>query len=185
MLLVKTPLLLGVFIFLFSCENDVQVIRELTAKQDSAIYSAFNVEIKYSTNGITNGLMKAKLLNRFVDNHSETYLEFPEGVQMFFYDEQGNITSTLKADYSIFYEDKGEWIARYNVEVVNESNEKLNTEYLLWLRKEEKISSDQPVTITTEEGVFYGENGFVSNQEFTDWEIININDSFFDFKSDK
>lgn len=184
--ILKTPLLLGVFIFLLSaCENDIQEVRELTAKQDSAIYSGFDVEIKYSTNGITNGLMKAKVVNRFIESNNETYLEFPEGMHMSFFNKEGAVTSTLKANYSIFYEDKGKWIAKYDVEVVNENKEKLNTEYLIWLREEQKITSDRPVKITTAEGVFYGENGFVSDQEFTEWEIININDSFFDFETDK
>jgi LPS export ABC transporter protein LptC len=184
--LLKAPLFLGVFIFMFSCENDIQEIRELTAKQDSAIYSAFNVEIKYSTNGKTTGLMKAKVLNRFIEADGKTYInEFPEGMHMIFYNKEGKATSNLKSNYSIYYEDEGRWIAKYDVEVVNENNEKLNTEYLIWLRDEEKITSDQWVKITTEDGVFYGDNGFVSNQEFTSWKIFNINDSFIDFEDEK
>ncbi len=125
--------------FLFSCENDVQEIRELTAKQDSAIYSAQNVEIKYTTNGIPTGFMKAPILSRFLDEGNKSHIEFPKGMNMFFYNDSGIVTSTLKSNYAIYYEDEGKWIAKYDVEVVNENGEQLNTEYLVWLRDEEKI----------------------------------------------
>jgi lipopolysaccharide export system protein LptC len=117
--IIKAPLLVGVFIFMFSCENDIQEIRELTAKQDSAIYSAQNVEIKYSSNGKLSGLMKTPVLNRYFEGNNKTYLEFPKGMLMFFYNADEVVTSTLKANYAIYYEDEGRYIAKYNVEVVN------------------------------------------------------------------
>jgi len=169
----KTPVILGVFIFLFSCENDIKEVCELTAKQDSAIHSAQNVEIQYSTNGKISGLMKTPLLNRFFEDNKKSYIEFPKGIEIFFYNDSAVVTSTLKANYAIYYEDEERWVAKYDVEVVNENGEKLNTEYLVWLRNEEKITTDQFVKVTTNDGIIYGEDGFVSNQTFTTWEVIN------------
>ncbi len=169
----KAPILVGVFIFIISCENDIQEIRVLTAKQDSAIYSAQNVEIRYSSNGKPTGLMEAPVLNRFVEGKDKSYIEFPAGTKMYFYSDSGNVTSTIKSNYSIYYEDEGRWIAKYDVEVVNESGEKLNTEYLVWLRNEGIITSDQFVKVTTDDGIIYGDDGFKSNQTFTNWEVIN------------
>lgn len=169
----KTPYLLGVFVFFVACENDIQEVRDLTLKQDSAIVSAINVEINYSTNGNRTVLMKSPELLRYVNGVEKPYLEFPQGMKMFFYDDEGNITSTLKANYSIYYEEEGRWIAKYDVEAVNEEGEQLNTEYLVWLQDEEKISTDQFVKITTTDGIIYGDDGFVSNQSFTSWEVIN------------
>ncbi|MFA6402273.1 MAG: LPS export ABC transporter periplasmic protein LptC [Salinivirgaceae bacterium] len=169
---VRTPLLLGVLVFLWGCENDIEKVKELTAKQDSAIVSARNIEMIYTTKGIYNVLMKAPLLNRYIEEKQKTYLEFPEGVSLFFYDEKGKVTSTLKANYSIYYEDEGRWIARYDVVAVNDKGETLNTEYLIWLQKEKTISSDQFVKVSTADGVLYGD-GFVSDQTFSSYEIIN------------
>jgi len=171
--LAKTPLLLGVFVFFISCENDIEEVRELTTKQDSAIISATNVKMQYTTNGQTDVIMETPLLQRFIESNGETYLEFPDGIHLYFYNDSGTVTSTLKANYSIYYEDKGRWIAKYNVEAVNEKGEKLNTEYLVWQRDKEQISSDQFVKLTTNEGVIYGDDGFVANQTFTSWEVIN------------
>ena len=73
-LLLKTPYVLGVFVFFAACENDIQEVRELTAKQDSAIVSAINVEINYSTNGNKSVLMKAPVLNRYSTGEENAYL---------------------------------------------------------------------------------------------------------------
>ena len=165
---------LSVFLLIFaSCENDIQQVNDLTLKQDSAILSATNVEITYTNNGIRTVLMKSPELRRYVNNVDKPYLEFPQGLKMFFYDKKGDITSTLRANYSIYYEEEGKWIAKYDVEAVNEEGEQLNTEYLIWLRDEETISTDQFVKITTNDGIIYGDDGFVSNQSFTKWEVIN------------
>lgn len=170
--LFKTPLLLGVLAFLASCENDIQKIKELTAKQDSAIVSAKNIEMKYTTLGINNVLLKAPELNRYIESNKKSYLEFPQGMHISFYNDSGRVTSTLKANYSIYYEDEGRWIARYNVEATNETGEILNTEYLIWLQNEAKIKSDQFVKITTPDGIIYGD-GFESDQTFSSWEVVN------------
>lgn len=170
--MLKTPIIIGVLAFLWSCENDIQKVKELTAKQDSAIVSAQNIEMRYTTNGINNVIMNAPVLNRYIDEGKKTYLEFPDGMKLRFYNDSGQVTSTMRANYSIYYEDEGKWIARYDVEATNENGETLNTEYLVWLQNEQKISSDQFVKITTADGIIYGD-GFVSDQTFSSWEVLN------------
>jgi LPS export ABC transporter protein LptC len=171
-ILLKTPLFIGVLVFLCSCENDIQKVKELTAKQDSAIVSAQNIEMRYTTRGINNVIMNAPILNRYMDEGKKSHLEFPKGMILKFYNDSGQVTSTMRANYSIYYEDEGRWIARYDVEATNETGEILNTEYLVWMQNEQKISSDQFVKITTADGVIYGD-GFVSDQSFSSWEVIN------------
>ena len=174
-IIIKTPyVLLGVFIFLISsCENDIQKVRELTAKQDSALIIAQKVEINYTTYGIKTVLMKTPELRKYSEKNEESYIEFPKGIKMYFYDKDGKVSSTLKANYSIYYEEEGRWIAKYDVEAINKKGERLNTEYLIWLRDKQTISSDQFVKITTNDGIIYGDNGFTSDQTFSNWEVIN------------
>jgi len=174
-IIIKTPyVLLGVFVFLISsCENDIQKVRELTAKQDSALIIAQKVEINYTTYGIKTVLMKTPELRKYSEKNEESYIEFPKGIKMYFYDKDGKVSSTLKANYSIYYEEEGRWIAKYDVEAINKKGERLNTEYLIWLRDKQTISSDQFVKITTNDGIIYGDNGFTSDQTFSNWEVIN------------
>lgn len=169
----KTPIFLGVLAFLMACENDIKEVQELTAKQDSAIVSAKNVEMKYTVNAKIHVLMSAPVLNRYFEQDGKSYTDFPKGMNLKFYDDEGNVSSTLKANYSIYHESEGIWEAQYDVEAVNEKGEKLNTEYLIWHQESERISTDRFVTMTTKDGVIYGDDGFVSNQDFTEWEVIN------------
>jgi LPS export ABC transporter protein LptC len=62
---------------------------------------------------------------------------------------------------------------RYNVEVINEKGEKLNTERLVWDEQKKKITSNAFVKITTAKEVITG-NGLEANQDFTKYEIKNI-----------
>lgn len=159
--------------FLFSCENDIEQVKELTARQDSAIISAQQVKIVYTTNGKKNVVMDAPELDRYQDGKENSIIEFPKGLKMYFYDETGKETSSLRANYSIYYEKEGKWIAKYDVEAVNEDGVKLNTEYLVWLQNEALIKTDHFVKVTTNEGIIYGDDGFVSDQTFSEWEVIN------------
>lgn len=169
---VKTPIIIGVFMLLFACENDIEEVREISAKQDSASMSVKQVEISYSLLGKQKILMKAPKLERYVKSKKEVILIFPEGVKIVFYDSVETETSMLKANYSIYYESEGIWEAKSDVEATNEKGEKLNTEYLVWNQKEETISSDQLVKMSTEDGIIYGD-GFISDQEFSSWEVQN------------
>lgn len=172
-LLIKTPIIiLGVLLLFTRCENDIAKVQELTAKQDSAIVSVNDVEMTYTLQGKIQIYMKAPLLNRFVEANGTSYSDFPQGVYLEFYNENGIKSSSLKANYSIFHESEGIWEAFYDVVAINEKNEKLNTEYLVWNQKEEIISSDKFVTMTTQDGVIYGD-GFKSDQEFSSWEVIH------------
>lgn len=168
----KTPILLGVFVLFIACENDIEQVRELTAKQDSAIISIKNVEIQYTTRGLNKVMMVAPRLNRYVEDKEKSTLIFPEGMEIFFYDSVGVKSSSLRANYSIYYEDRGIWEAQYDVVAINSEGDQLDTEFLVWNRDKETISTDQLVKMSTSDGIIYGD-GFISNQEFTSWEVIN------------
>ena len=61
--------------------------------------------------------------------------------------------------------------AKYDVVIVNSEGERLNTEHLIWDRKNQRIYSNVFVTITTEDEVIMGE-GFESNESFTKYKIL-------------
>ncbi len=180
-LIIKTSFILEVLILLASCKNDIKKVQEFKAKQDSAIVSAKNIKLHYTINGKLQTIMTAPILNRYVKYEGKTYSEFPEGVHITFFDKFGKESSYIKANYSIYYEDDGIWEAQYDVVAVNEKGERLNTEYLIWKQKEETISSDRYVTMTTTDGIIHGK-GFEANQDLSAWEIkqgsgiINVNE---------
>lgn len=155
-----------------ACENDIEQVREISAKQDSATISAKMVEISYSANGVQKVLMTSPKLEHYEKIKNEVTLIFPLGIQIVFYDSLGNEASKLRANYSIYYESEGIWEATNDVVATNEKGEQLNTEYLIWNQEEATISSDQLVKMSTADGIIYGD-GFKSDQTFSSWEVQN------------
>jgi LPS export ABC transporter protein LptC len=172
-ILARALTLVGALVFFISCENDIQKVNELTAQNDTAIMKAKEVEMTYSLKGIVKVRMRAPELKRFEKEPGKSILEFPSGLDMYFYDSTGVITSQIKAKYSIYNEYNGIWEAKNDVEAINDKGEKLNTEYLVWDREKEKISSNQFVKVTTLTDIYYGD-GFESDQSFNQWEVFNI-----------
>jgi LPS export ABC transporter protein LptC len=63
--------------------------------------------------------------------------------------------------------------AKYAVEVVNKTGEKLETERLIWDEQNKRIYTDAFVKITTATEVIRG-TGMESNQDFTKYQIKHV-----------
>ncbi|MFH1004141.1 MAG: LPS export ABC transporter periplasmic protein LptC [Bacteroidota bacterium] len=162
-------------LFFFSCQTDIQTINLITSQKNLPSESMKESEIIYSDSGKVKMKLTAPLLDRY--QKENPYIEMPEGVHLFFYDDSMNINSELKANYGIRYEKEGTMEAKRNVEVVNVKGEKLNTEHLIWNEVKHIIYTEAFVKITTANEVIYGD-GLESNQDFTKYKIKNIKGTF-------
>jgi len=160
---------------LFSCENDINTVNSLTTKDQSAFEISKNVELYYSENSKVQVLVKAPLLERYLGERP--YLEMTQGIEVYFYDSLMTISSQLKANYAISYENDKITEAKNNVVVINEKGEQLNTEHLIWDERKAIIYSNVFVKITTAEEVLFGE-GFESDERFEKWQIKKPTGSF-------
>jgi LPS export ABC transporter protein LptC len=158
-----------------SCQNDIQTINLLITGKNLPSETMKDVEIVYSDSA----RIKMKLTGPKLDRYSgeKPHIVFPNGMNILFYNDSMKISSKLKADYGIRYEEAGEMEAKRNVEVVNIKGEKLNTEDLLWDEAKDRIYTNVFVKITTGDEVIYGD-GLESNRDFTKWRIKNIKGSF-------
>lgn len=157
---------------LFSCtSDDIKQINFPIDLSTLPMQSAKNVEILYSDSAILKIKIVAPVLERYT-NTEDPYIEFKDGINVFFYDENKNIESSLKANYAIFDEKTETWEAKEDVVVINKKGEIINTELLIWDRKNEKLTSDKFVKITTAEEILYGE-GFEADQNFNNYTIHN------------
>jgi LPS export ABC transporter protein LptC len=147
----------------------------LTSRSQAPIQEVKDIEIIYSDSAMVQTKVNAPVLNRYESDNP--YIEFTKGLKADFYDDQMVIKSRLTADYGIRYERQQKMEAKKNVVVVNEKGEQLNTEHLIWDEKNAKLYSDDFVTITTANEVLTG-NGFVSNQDFTQWKIYKLKGNF-------
>jgi len=135
------------------------------------------IETIYSDSGCVKVILTAPKLLRF-ENKENPYDEYPEGLDVKFFDTGFNTTGTLTCEYAKYLVNENIWDARKNVEAINlNTGEQLNTEQLFWDIEKELIYSDAFVRITTQDEVLYG-NGFESNQDFSTWKILNPKGSF-------
>ncbi len=163
---------LVVAIFFIGCSNDEDVLPDLSDKAPKPVEISINTTILYSDSAVLRLKIVTPELQRWT-NLETPYVEFPKGLNLFFYDSLGNVESTLKADYAINYTEEKRVEVKHNVEVVNGKDEILNTEHLIWLQKEEKIYTEEFVKITTPDEIIYGD-GLEANQQFTKYRIKNI-----------
>lgn len=133
-----------------------------------------NVELHHSDAEKVKLKLQAKLVYEFQNGDRE----FPKGLYLEFYDEFGQMTSTLRANHAFFFKDKNQWRGQGNVEVKNVLNdEQLNTEELFWKPTEEKIFTDKFVTIRQQSDVMYGD-GLEAKQDLSLHKILNPKGTF-------
>lgn len=160
----------------FSCTTDLERIEDVTKTHDLPLESTEDIEIIYSTNAQVQMIMQAPLMERY--ENEKAYMELPKGFLMIFYDTLMNETSRISANYAIQYEADDLIDARNDVVVENmESQERLNTEQLIWDRRNGMIYTEKFVKITTQEEVLYGD-GFESDERFTSWNIKSPRGTF-------
>lgn len=134
---------------------------------DGPMQTLENVELYYTENNSVKVKMVAALVYEFENGDRE----FPEGIYLEFYDENGKLESTLRANEAYFFKKENQWRGRGKVEVKNlEKNEQLNTEELFWKPAEEKIFTDKFVTIRQQSDVIYGQ-GLEARQDMSDYII--------------
>lgn len=169
---IRNTVLILCSIAFFACGNDPKKIKEITETQKVPAEITYDTEIYYSDSAVIRVNIKTKeIIRRDVGEQPE--LEFPQGLFLTFYDSTGAVESTLKSDYAIHYPAEKRVVVKNNVEIVNNRKEKLNTEYLVWMREEKKIFTDEFVKIATADEIIYGD-GLESNEQFTKYRIKNI-----------
>jgi len=167
---------------LVSCKNDIETVNLLTARDnDKPFEISKNIELIHSENGQVQLVVKAPLLERYIGERP--YLEMTQGITVIFYDSLLNETSKLTANYAINYENDRITEARNNVVVVNDKNETLNTEHLIWDEQKAIIFSNVFVKITTENEILFGE-GFEADERFDKWHLKKPAGSFIINESD-
>ncbi|MBX2965310.1 MAG: LPS export ABC transporter periplasmic protein LptC [Cyclobacteriaceae bacterium] len=128
---------------------------------------AETVELFYSENQV----VKVKMLADVLYEYQNGDREFPQGIYLEFFGEDGSMTSTLRANTAYYTKKDNTWKATGKVEVINlEKNEQLNTEELFWRPDKEEIYTEKFVTIRMQTEVIYGE-GLEAKQDMSSYTI--------------
>ena len=152
-------------IALFSCEGNYKNIQKLNLTDGAPIAEGINIDLKYTDSGKVVTNLKAPLLHDY-SNLAFPYQEFPEGVEVYFWDENNN-KSTVNSDYAIRFEQTNIVDLRKNVVLVTSDSTILNAEQLYWDQKNQWVFTDQPYQIKFNDGSYNDGARFDSNEDFT------------------
>lgn len=170
---IAIPIIVGLAM-LFSCENDISKVRDLTDDEILPAVHAMNIEMIYSDSAVVRLIITTPELLEFTENDEQSAtIKFPQGLTVVFYNKGQQIESSLKAEYAIYDKKEKVFRARDNVVVKNfTEKQELYAEFLIWDEEAKTISSDKFVKIISKDGVTYGD-GFISDENFSNFRIKN------------
>jgi len=159
-----SPYLLLLLVFA-SCENSLQEINSLTdLSKKKAVENAKEVEMIYSEEGNVRLRLTAPLLISHKDKVNP-YIEFPEGLEMNFYNKKLKKTSKLTAKYGIKYANKQIVEMKDSIVFLNSKKHKLETEKLIYDERKKILRSDTTVKMTRGREVLYGTGMFAKEDD--------------------
>lgn len=168
-------ILLMTMLFLFSCSNDLKKNMMLEYEGKYPDESSTDVEIIYSDNGKKNFVIYAPLMNRYVPTEDApecNYMDFPKGIKIVSFDEEGNEQSVLTADYAINDQHIRRMEARQNVVITNlQKHETIESEQIIWDKSNQKIYSETLVKQTKADGTVNYGDGFDADERFTKYTV--------------
>lgn len=157
---------------LFACENSLTIVKEITASDTLAAVTAHDIVYWRSDSGSVFMKLQAPLMYR--TEGDEPTIEFPDGFIAFFFDSLERNTSQIKAKYGISNENTRVMTARDSVVVENFiTQEKLESETLVWNQQTKRIVSPDFVKVTSPGRVVFGDS-LTAAEDFSNRTIYNI-----------
>ena len=163
----------------FSCENKFSDVQKVGVLQNQPIGEAEHIDLKYTELVGDSVHVKANLISsKMLDysNRDFSFSEFPEGILLKVYDDEGKIT-TITSNYAIFYTDTDIIDLRDNVTITTHDGEVLETEQLYYNEKLEWVFTNQPWVFTQASGVKHGV-GFDSDKDFKNFQMLEMGGDF-------
>lgn len=154
-----------------ACENDESKVKQLLNKR-TGVEEADSVTINYTTAGKIKAILTAPIMLRIQDTVS--IVEFPNSLQVIFYNELGVAESKLSALYGKYREYRDEVLLKDSVRVINFlKGDTLITEELYWDRSRvgREFYTNKPVSIRTKTQILDG-IGMEASQDFKNYHIL-------------
>lgn len=125
------------------------------------------INLKYTDSGKVVATLKSVKMRDF-SNKSFPYREFPEGLEVEFFDEE-NKKNTVTANYGVIYDETGLIDLQGEVVVITSDSTRLMAKQLYWDQNNNWVFTDHPNTIRFKNGALNEGEGFDSNQEFSNF----------------
>ncbi len=161
---------LGAAILFYACEqNNLEEIKAFNSAENLPVLEASNFSTLVTDSGKVMYNLEAPKLLRF-ETGKDSYLEFPEGMELVKYDEKRTIISSITANYAKQFVDDKKWEAKNNVIATNAQGDTLKTEHLIYEEEKGKIYTEEFVRIIRPDQIITG-IGFQSDQTLQNWRI--------------
>lgn len=134
--------------------------------------SAKDMVLIFSDSGIINYIIEVPVLNKYFGEHP--YMDCPRGITITSYNESGEKQSRLTANYAISYDNEMRMEASKNVVITDlVKNESIETEQIIWDKKNRKIYSNVEVRQKKADGTVNIGDGFDADERFTKYSVWN------------
>ncbi len=159
---------------LFSCKNNTNEVRDFLAEQNLPIGVAKDAYHVYKDSGKISSKLITPLLYDFSNRKEHPYNEFPEGVRIINFQNQGKDSVTILGDYAISYTITSVSEIKGNVVIINHTEQsRLETDQLFWDQNTGYFFSEKPFVLTTLTDTINGV-GFESKDDLSKWVSKNI-----------
>ncbi len=160
----KSVVVIAITITLFACEGNLKNVQKLYSADELPAGEGIGLRLVYTDSGkVVSTLNTARVLN--YENFEFGYQEFPEGVEVTFY-ENGE-ESIVTSEYAIRYVQTGIVDLRENVELITADGNILNADQLYWDQANKWVFTDEPYRITFSDGSYNDGARFDANEDFT------------------
>ena len=150
--------------FVFSCENDVRAINNLTKKvvmREEAIH----VESYLSEKGSLKAKLTAPLMYRV--EADTIYVEFPKALHVDFYNDSAKIETRLDCKYGKYFENLNKVYLRDSVVVINIKGDTLKSPDLWWDQDTKLFYTDKYAIYHGVNKNIYGGKGLTATQDLS------------------
>lgn len=157
--------------FIISCKQEVDPA--MFQVYTGPIQIGYDVNLYHSDSAIVRIQLQAKKQLEFESGDNE----FPEGIDITFFDETGEITTTIRADKGYFIKEKNLYRGEGDVQVKNiEKEQSLSSEEMFWDPSAKKIFTEKFVTVTDKKTIIKG-TGLEADEGFNEYKIYKPFDS--------
>lgn len=149
---------------LFSCQKRLNQVRKWDEAAEGPQTSGEGINLFYTDSGKVKANLRSPKMLDFSANKFP-YREFPEGLQLDFYDEN-NKKNTVTADYGIIYAETNLVDLRGHVKIVTSDSTILNAKQLYWDQERKWVFSDIDYNLKMKNGALNDGEGFDANENF-------------------
>lgn len=148
---------------------------------DASALKVYDGPVNISTNinliSSDSAIVRSEIIAAKQLEYENGNLEFPEGIDITFFDMEGNTTTTMRADRGFYLREDNLYKGVGDVQVENhEKDQSLKAEEIFWDPNKKKIYTEKFVTVRDGQTLFNG-TGMDADESFSNYKLKNIRDS--------